>query len=103
MGQKIDVERARRLVGEWKASGLSMRAFAKRERVSVSSLYRWRERFGREPEFVPVVVRPTVIETSSEPEPFVVDLRGGHSLRVVPGFDGAELARLIAVLEVDPC
>ena len=80
-----------------------MRAFAKRERVSVGSLYRWRDLFGREPEFVPVVVRSAVVETSSEPEPFVIDLRGGRSLRVAPGFDGAELARLIAVLEVDRC
>jgi len=33
MGRKMDVERTRRIVGEWKASGLSMRALAKRERV----------------------------------------------------------------------
>jgi len=54
---------------------------------------------------VPVVVRPAarVVETSSEPEPFVIDLRGGRSVRVAPGFDGAELARLVAVVAVERC
>lgn len=101
----MDVERARRLLREWKASGLSMSAFAKRERVSVRSLYRWRDLFGQEPEFAPVVVRST--PASSERvvacEPFVIELRGGRSIRVAAGFDAGELTRLVEVLEGEQC
>ena len=105
MGRKMDAERARRLVREWKSSGLGVTAFAKREHVGVRSLYRWRDLFGDEPEFAPVVVRPTPApaEHASPTEPFVIELRGGRSIRVATGFDAGELARLVDVLEGDRC
>lgn len=103
MGRKIDEERARRLLREWTSSGLGATAFAKRERVSVRSLYRWRGLFGQEPEFAPVVVRPATSSPVCSSEPFVIDLCGGRSIRVAAGFDAAELARLVTVLEGDPC
>jgi hypothetical protein len=103
MGPKVDEERARWLLREWRSSGLGATAFAKRERVSVRSLYRWRDRFGQEPEFAAVVVRPAAARPVCSSEPFVIDLCGGRSLRVVAGFDATELARLVAVLEGDRC
>ena len=101
----MDAERARRLVREWKSSGLGVTAFAKREHVGVRSLYRWRDLFGDEPEFAPVVVRPTppLAEHASPAEPFVIELRSGRSIRVAAGFDAGELVRLVDVLEGDRC
>ena len=96
----------RRRISQWRASGLSVRAFCARYGLATASFYHWRrvlERRGAEaPAFVPVqVVADAVPAQASALEVVLVD---GRVVRVVPGFDAATLRRLLAVLEGEgPC
>jgi hypothetical protein len=95
----------RRWIGEWQASGLSVRAFCERRGLTVASFYAWRRvlqrRAAEKAAFVPVqVVADTVPERASALE---VVLAGGRTVRVAPGFDAPTLRQLLAVLEERPC
>src|SRR5262245_27592812 len=91
----------RRRISQWRASGLSVRAFCARHGLSTASFYSWRRvlerRAAEEPAFVPVrVVADAVPAQASALE---VVLVGGRAVRIAPGFDAATLRRLLAVLE----
>lgn len=97
-------KRVRRL----EKSGLSLRRFAAREGLKAGSLsfWKWKLRQEQGGEAAAVPVRPVeFIELRTEPvkvgaaEPFEVELRSGRRVRVAVGFDAAELARLVVVLE----
>lgn len=90
MRRRSDEEK-RELLAEWRASGLSRAAFARQQGVSPSSLYRWRRALER-PAFVEVV--------AAEPtgSAFVLRLPRGVEVDVSPGFDAAELRRLVQAL-----
>jgi len=61
MARKFDEAGARQLIERWQTSDLSDSAFARRERVSIRLLRRWRDLFGEEPaedlRLIPVVIR----------------------------------------------
>ena len=95
----------RHWIGEWQASGLSVRAFCQRRGLTVASFYAWRRalqrRAAEKATFVPVQVLPDAVQTQTSA--LEVLLPDGRTVRVAPGFDAATLRRLLAVLEGRPC
>jgi transposase-like protein len=98
----------RRLIQQWKNSGLTVRAFCARHHITQPSFYAWRRELQERDAataFVPVHVetddqlaRPISIPTIE------VVLAGGQCVRVPPGFDPATLRQLLVVLqEGGPC
>ena len=101
---------AERLVLEFERSGLSRRAFCAEHGLSVPSLdqYRRRCRDGRSSSArteavgnrifpVKFVDAGTLLAVS--PRSLRLELANGRRIEVAPGFDGATLERLVAVLE----
>jgi len=107
----------RRVVGQWRRSGLTIRDFCEQQSLSEPSFYAWRRTIaerdreassGRRrrvrdqpvasPLFVPLRVTPSasVLE---------IVLGQGRVIRVPPGFDPATLRLLLAVLDEEqrPC
>ena len=96
----------RRVVRQWRASGLSIRDFCREEGLPEGNFYAWRrilaQRDAEKPVFVPVQVvaepsmptRPDEVAAALE-----VILVCGRRLRVGPGFDAATLQRLLPLLE----
>ena len=92
----------RRWLKEWQASGLSVRAFCERQRLSEPSFYAWRRKLAtcdaRRPVFVPVQISADEEGLTGDSSLEVV-LAGGRRVRVPAGFDAATLRQLLAVLE----
>jgi hypothetical protein len=91
----------RQWIGQWRTSGLSVRAFCDRRRLSQPLFYRWRRvlerRAADSAAFLPVHLVSTDLGTPAAALELV--LSGGRTLRVAPGFDAATLRQLLAVLE----
>jgi transposase len=91
-----------RVLGRWRRSGLSVRAFCQAEGVSEPSFYWWRRKFDRAdhktPAFLPVHV---VTEEVKEPATGGIEivLANGRCLRVGPGFDPDTLVKVVDLLE----
>ena len=96
----------RRWVGEWRASGLGVRAFCARRGLAEPRFYAWRrlleKRAAKHATFLPVqVVADQVAAASNALEVVLAD---GRAIRVAPGFDPATLRALLTVLEeCRPC
>jgi len=95
-----------RRIEQWRASGLSVRAFCARHDLATASFYNWRRvlqrRAAEEPAaFVPVQVVADAVPTQSGA--LEVVLTDGRAVRVAPGFDAATLRQLLDVLEGRPC
>jgi len=97
-------ERVRRL----EKSGLSVRRFAAREGLKAGSLSFWKWKLGQEhgrSDGAEATAPVSFVEVRAEAgvaspgQPFEVELRSGRRVRVAAGFDAAELARLVVVLE----
>ena len=89
-----------RWIDQWRASGLSVRAFCARHRLPPPTVYAWRRRLQQRAAaptpFLPVqVVAAPALPPAS---PLEVVLADGAVLRVTPGFDPATLRQLLAVL-----
>lgn len=107
-GKQRDVRKEqqwRQWLRQWRASGLSVRAFCEERGLSEPSFYAWRralaERDAEAAVFVPVEVveeEPSVTRAALE---LVVGEQ--HIVRVRPGFDAATLRQLLAVLEEKRC
>src|SRR6516162_8737775 len=96
----------RQWITEWRASGLSVRAFCARRGLATPSFYHWRRvlerRAAEKATFVPVQVQAEAVP--AQPSALEVVLAGGWTVRVAPGFDTATLRQLLAVLqEGGPC
>ena len=96
----------RRRIDQWRASGLSVRAFCARHGLATASFYNWRRVLQRralaeQPAFVPVQVVADAVPTQTIA--LEVVLTDGRTVRVAPGFDAATLRHLLAVLEGRPC
>ncbi len=103
MGKVIDENQARQTIEKWRASGLGVVQFTKREGISVRTFYRMRATADQpakgDPCIVPVVIRSASTPASAAPaSPFEVELASGMKIRVGAGFDAAELVRLVEVL-----
>jgi transposase len=94
----------RRLVRQWQASGLSVRAFCAREGLTEPSFYAWRRALTErdtQPGFVPVRVAAEGNAAGSDDAARALELHLplGRVLRIGMGFDAATLRRLLALLE----
>lgn len=96
----------RRMVRQWRSSGLSVRAFCAEQGLSEPSFYAWRrtlaERDAATVRFVPLTVTPAPRSVSADDGSagaLELVLEAGRRLRIGPGFDGPTLARLLALLE----
>jgi transposase-like protein len=108
----------RRMVREWRRSGLGVRAFCAQHGLSEPSFYAWRrsvaerdqesaradakpkpDGVGRTPRFVPLRVIEVATQVALE-----VVLERGRTVRILRGFDADTLRQLLAVLEEErPC
>jgi hypothetical protein len=116
--------RWRQTLLRWESSGLSIRAFCKRERIHESQFWWWRRRLGGRPKtsttssspivsspsagsdpsssgpaFVPIAV---VSDSPSASSAIDIRLASGHRLRVRAGCDCRLLAEVVAVLQARP-
>jgi transposase-like protein len=95
-------DEARRVLARAEREGKSITMVAREEGVSPQRLYWWKKRLrGEEPSpssFVEVRITPP-----RQAQPFAVQTRNGRSVAVWPGFEAAELARLLAVVEGEGC
>jgi transposase len=96
----------RKWVGDWQASGLSVRAFCARHGLAEPRFYVWRrlllERSVKHAAFLPVQV--VADELPAAASALEVVLADGRTVRVAPGFDPATLRTLLSVLEEGrPC
>jgi transposase-like protein len=91
-----------------KDSGLSVAEYAQEIGLTPTTLYRWRRRLESARSKAPLqeaagLVRVQVRRDSELPdlrrETLVVRIERGRSIEIPPGFDSAELARVIGVLE----
>jgi hypothetical protein len=91
----------RRRIAQWRASGLSVRAFCDRHGLATPSFYNWRRvlerRAAEQAAFVPVQVIADA--GPAEAGALEVVLVDGRTVRVAPGFDAATLPLLLAVLQ----
>ena len=93
-------------IARFERSGLSIRAFAARDELKAGSLSFWRWKLAhRRPAAEPVAPLRFVELTAAKAATvgaamsYEVALASGRTVRVPSGFDGVELARLVAVLE----
>ena len=96
----------RRVVGQWRASGLSVRAFCEEHELPEGSFYGWRrtlaERDAQARPFVPVRVVPQAKAVDADDAPtsgLELMLAQGRVLRIGRGFDAETLRQLLALLE----
>ena len=89
-----------RWIGEWQASGLSVRDFCARRGLATPSFYAWRKvlerRAAEQAAFVPVQVVADTFPAQTSALELVLH---GRIVRVAPGFDAATLRQLVTVLE----
>lgn len=99
------------VLSRWEETGLSLRAFAQREGISLSKLSYWRRKLrevevrqeaagstGETPRWLPVRVIPHSTCHNGGGQAFEVRLGNGLGVSVPVGFDEAELRRLILAL-----
>jgi hypothetical protein len=92
-------------VARWQRSGLSVRTYCARERLSEASFYGWRRELQRRPcQPVPTFVPLTVVsDAPAAAAPLELVLDNGRVIRIRADFDAATLRRLLAALEESPC
>lgn len=100
----------RGVLEQWRSSGMSRAGFCRLRSINYHTLSQWKSRLeadrggssrrngssrpGR-PGFVEVAVPAAAMPAAT----YEITLAGGRSLRVPPGFDESDVARLIAVVE----
>jgi transposase-like protein len=108
----------RRLLRQWRRSGLTVRAFCAEHKVSEPSFYSWRRSIAERDQRA-TVSAPTVGDDNAHDQPLFVPLRvmptaagmafevvlgQGRVVRVPARFDPAALRQLLAILEEErPC
>ncbi len=112
----------RRVLARQRQSGLTATDFCEREQIKASALSWWarelREREGtrrkgaaskapsKKPKrsaFVPVKLIEASPRASAASAAVEIVTRGGHVIRLQPGFDAVTLRRAVAALEGQPC
>lgn len=89
----------RRLISAQGKSGLTVREFAAAQGITAATLYWWRSKLRRDgTRLVPVEViehEPGIAGSGATRGSFELEIDGAVTLRVPPGFDEAELRRLL--------
>ena len=106
-GQQRDLKREafwRGVLGRYSRSGLTVRGFCQREKVTEAAFYAWRRELrnrDRErqaaPAFVPLLVRDD--PGQADDGGITVELRGGHVLRLPTMIAVERLAELVRAVE----
>jgi len=91
---------AKAVLDRVEASGLSVRAFARREGLSVQRLYRWRRALGAGGAAKPAFIE--VVGASSTAARLEIVFRSGVALRVPDRFDEQAVRSLVEILEGQP-
>lgn len=97
---------ARSRLAAWRASGLSLLAYCRREGVGYERVRRWRRELEskrrpreqgkkRAPRWLPV----EIVGARDAAFPFELELSQGRRLRIAAGFDSEALAQLLALIE----
>lgn len=95
----------RRMLRQWRRSGLSVRDFCAQQELAGASLYAWRRTIARRDAeavpFVPVrvVADPKAGAAPDGPSSGLELVVGGRRVRIAPGFDAPTLQRLLVLLE----
>jgi hypothetical protein len=96
----------RGVLARQRESGISVRAFCRREKVSEPSFYAWRrvvcqrDQQRSRPAFVPLVV--SEYQDGNAAELITIDLRGGRVLRLPACIAADRLAELVHAIEAVP-
>lgn len=102
--------RWRRIVDDWRRSGLSAPQYAEGRGISAGAIYAWSSRLAKQdadsliaaehpPKFLPVAIVEAPPTASTErPSALEVVLPGGEVIRVSPGADLLHLGRVVAAL-----
>jgi transposase-like protein len=93
---------ARQVLARGEREGKSITTLAREEGVSPQRLYWWKKRLRGESRSTSSFVEVS-IRVPGQAQPFAVQTRNGRSVAVWPGFEAAELARLLAVVEGEEC
>ena len=105
--QKTNVSRRQYWQGKlesWRAGGLSVRQFCKRQGVSEPSFYCWRKKLakdgtvncGKEPRLSSSFIE--VALPGDKPVTLELVLASGHTLRIVSGIDSETLTNVLSAL-----
>jgi hypothetical protein len=94
----------RRLLRQWRASGLSVRTFCRLHGLAEPSFYSWRRALAQRDEAQPTFVPVRVVAEGAAADPIPTSglelvLRRGQVLRIGSAFDESTLRRLLAVFE----
>jgi transposase-like protein len=92
---------ARAALGRWRASGATQAEFCRSEGIAAITLRRWRREYGDAEDRAERFVRVDLARERGFP--FEIELRDGTRVRVSVGFDAAELAKVLGVLEPGRC
>lgn len=92
--QKWSAGEIRRLIEEFRSSGLTRRQFSQRHGIAVTTLDYWRHRRKSKPRLVPVAVEAPQAESR-----FVLVLANGRRIESGWDFADAEFMRLIRIAE----
>lgn len=94
---------ARQVLARAAKQGLSTTELARELGVSPQRIYRWRNRLQEPAESPPADFVEVTVAPPPSSRPFMVHTASGCRVEVWPGFDQAELARLVAALEPARC
>jgi transposase len=101
----------RKVVQDWRASGLSVCQFCRLRKLSEQSFYGWRRtlqlRDAEAPStpFIPVRIVPEAVMPTAANTGLELLLVNGRRLQIGPDFDASTLRRLLQVLDEEgrPC
>lgn len=97
--------RWRELVARQASSGLSVRAFCRREKLAESNFYAWRRTIGERdkkarPAEPPAFLSAVVTSSPASETPITIELAGGRRLRMPESTSVERLAKLVHALEM---
>lgn len=94
---------ARVVLRAYRASGLSLKAFARQTGVSAQRVRWWRDRRPEAAASAVPTFLPVEVVTAPPPPTLEVVGGGGRVVRVAVGFDATTLTRVLAVLDGGAC
>jgi transposase-like protein len=94
---------ARQVLARGEREGKSITTLAREQGVSPQRLYWWKKRLRDGDARSTSSFVEVSITAPRRTQPFAVQTRNGRSVAVWPGFDAAELTRLLALVEGEEC